>query len=120
MVGRQYIDQRAEPQSLGALRDGGQEHTGRRRQIERRRMMLAHMVGAKSGPIVELDQLQAILILFGERIWSVIVLVEDSELHHTTPSDVFSGLPDRWRPARRKAMLHGKSPLFQHRSGTSR
>ena len=56
-------------------------------------MMLAHVVGAESSLIVELDQLQPVFILFAERIWPVIVLIEDSELHHTTPFDVFSDSP---------------------------
>jgi hypothetical protein len=51
------------------------------------------MVGAKSCLIVELDQLQPIFILLGERIWPVVVLIEDSELHRTHPIDVFSGSP---------------------------
>ena len=46
--------------------------------------MLAHVVSAESGAIVELDQLQPIFVLFGERIRPVVVLIEDPELHGTT------------------------------------
>jgi len=38
--------------------------------------------------------LQAIFILFAERIWPVIVLIEDSELHCTIPV-TSSGAPRR-------------------------
>ena len=47
-------------------------------------MMLAHVVGAESGAIVEFDQLQPVFVLFAERIWPVVVLIEYPELHCTT------------------------------------
>jgi hypothetical protein len=50
-------------------------------------MMLAHVIGAESSVIVELDQLQPVFILFGERIRPVVVLIEDPELHDITPID---------------------------------
>jgi hypothetical protein len=48
MMRRQHIDQCAEANARGALRDGGEEHARRRRQIERRRVMLAHVIGAET------------------------------------------------------------------------
>jgi hypothetical protein len=57
-------------------------------------MVLAHMVGTESGLIVKLDQLQPVFILFGERIGPVIVLIEDSELHYTTPRTSFPARRD--------------------------
>jgi hypothetical protein len=47
-------------------------------------MMLAHMVGAKSCSIVELDQLQPVFVLFSDRIGAAVILIEDAELHHGT------------------------------------
>src|SRR6266704_2321786 len=46
--------------------------------------MLAHVVGSKSGSIVELDQLQTVFVLFAERIRPAVVLIEYAELHRTT------------------------------------
>ena len=104
MMRRQHVDQRAEPQAFGTLRHRRQKHAGRWRQIERRRMVLAHVVGAEPGAIVELDQLQPIFILFGERIRPMVVLIEDPELHGTTPSTSFPARHDNigrgWRVVR--------------------
>src|ERR1700709_1271486 len=88
MVRRQHIDQRTETQAFGPLRDCCEKDARRRRQVERRRMVLAHMVGAKSGGIVELDQSQPVFVLLTEWIWPVVVLIEDSELHCTTRPSV--------------------------------
>jgi hypothetical protein len=96
VVSRQHVDQCAEPQALGTLRSGCEEDARRRRQIERRRMVLAHMVGAKAGAVVELDQLETFFVLFAERIWTVVVLIEDSELHFTTPSTSFPARRDEF------------------------
>jgi len=52
VVRRQHIDQRTETQALGPLRNRGEEYAWRRRHIERRRMMLTHVVGAEPGVIV--------------------------------------------------------------------
>jgi hypothetical protein len=67
-------------------------------------MMLAHVIGAESDAIVELDQLQPIFILFGERIRPIVVLIEDPELHGTTPITSFPAGHDNigggWRVVR--------------------
>jgi len=47
-------------------------------------MTLAHVVGAKSGSIVELDQLQTVFVLFAEWIRPAVALIEYAELHCTT------------------------------------
>jgi len=44
-------------------------------------MVLAHVIGAKPGSVVKLDQSQAVFILFGGLIRTAVVLVEDTELH---------------------------------------
>jgi hypothetical protein len=84
MMRRQHIYQWSEPKTPGALRHRGQKYAGRRRLAQRRRMVLAHVVDAKSGGIVELDQLQTVFVLFAERIRSAVVLIEYAELHLTT------------------------------------
>jgi hypothetical protein len=53
-------------------------------------MMLAHVVGAESDAIVELDQLQPVFVLFPEQVWPVVVLIEYPELHGTTLQIAFS------------------------------
>ena len=63
MMRREHIDQRAETDAARALGDGGQEHAGRRREIERRRVMLAHVPGTKAGAVVEFDQREPLLVL---------------------------------------------------------
>src|SRR5215813_13778028 len=83
MMRRQHVNQRAEPQARRALRDGGEKDARRGRQVERRRMMLAHVIGAKPGAVVELDQPEPVFILLGERIGTVVVLIEDAELHRS-------------------------------------
>src|SRR6476620_5117138 len=90
MMDGQHIHQRSEAQTNGALGDRGKEYAGRRRQAERRRMVLAHMVGPETGAIVEFDQFQTVFILLAERIRPVVVLIEYAELHRTTC--VFCGL----------------------------
>ncbi len=81
MMGGQDVDQGAEADAPGALRHRGEKHAGRRRQVERRRMMLAHVIGAKSGLVVELDQLQAVFVLLAELVRPAVVLIENAELH---------------------------------------
>src|SRR3569623_2406385 len=98
MMRRQHIDQRTEAQALGALGDRGEEDARRRRAVERRGVMLAHVVGAKPARVVELDQPQPRLILLRERIGAVIVLVEDAELQAIEP-----GHRDPYPPARHRA-----------------
>jgi hypothetical protein len=83
MMHRQHIDERPQPNALRPLRDRREKHAGRGRHAEGRRMMLAHVIGAKAGTVVELDQSQAILILISEGKRPEIVLVENSELHES-------------------------------------
>jgi hypothetical protein len=94
---RQHIDQRAEAQALGALRNRGQEDARRWRQIERRGMMLAHVIGAETCAVVEFDQPKALLILLSEWIRAVIVLIEDAELHGSPTSCYRPQRPSRRR-----------------------
>ena len=108
MVRRQHVDQRTEPQALGALRDRCEEDARRRRQVERRRMVLAHVVGAKSGAIIEFNQLQPVFVLFAERIWPVVVLIEYPELHCTTRPKRFPAPAGAGSPSRRRQRLRAE------------
>ena len=67
VMGGQDINQRAQAETPRTLRRGSEKYAGRWCEIERRRMMLAHMIGPKSGLVVELDQLQTVFVLFGKR-----------------------------------------------------
>jgi hypothetical protein len=67
-------------------------------------MMLTHVVGAESGVIVELGQLQPVFKLFIERIRPAVVLIEDPKLHGTIPPTSFAARHDNigggWRVVR--------------------
>ena len=117
MMRRQHIDQRAEADAFGALGDSGKEHARRRRQIERRRVMLAHVIGAKARAVISLDQREALVVLLGERIAPVVVLIEDAELQrgHGSPRNFVIGrarVPSRRGGARALAACRlGASPI---------
>src|SRR5450756_2485297 len=66
-----------------------------------KRQVLAHVIAAKSGAIVEFDQLQAVLILLAQRREPAIVLIEDAELHHIPPR----GRLMSWRRSHRDPTL---------------
>src|SRR5262245_51220261 len=53
--------------------------------------MLAHVIGAEAGAVVELYQREPPLVLLGERIRTAVVLIEDAELH---PDALLRGLRD--------------------------
>jgi hypothetical protein len=116
MMSRQNIDKRRQAEPFCALGCGRQEDTGRWRQIQRRRMMLAHVVGPKSGLIVEFDQFQTVFVLFAERIGPTIVLIEYAELHHVPFLKSFWIGRDETgkRLLRRAAFCDGVPPLRAH------
>ena len=81
MIEAERIDQRAETERGGALGDGGEEQAGRGRHAERRAVMLGHMIGVETRPLVELDEAQALFVLaLGVRPRAIEV-VEDAEFH---------------------------------------
>src|SRR3954468_15172036 len=84
MMHRQHIDQCTEPDAAGALRHRRAGHAWRRRGVERCRMMLARMISAKAGAVVELDQREPLLVLLGERIRTAVVLIEYAKLHRAS------------------------------------
>ena len=79
------VDQRPEAQRLGALRDGGEEHAGRGRHAERRRVVLGQVIGVEAGSLVELDQSQPVVELPVQVAAGAVHVVEDAELHERFP-----------------------------------
>src|SRR5712692_3986558 len=93
VVQRQNIDTRPEPQTLGALRDRGQEDILRRRQaVHRRGVVLCQVVGIKPSRIqpLNLDEPLGIDVLeveTGDRF----NVVEDTELQrHSGPPENYA------------------------------
>jgi hypothetical protein len=80
VVHRGDVEQRAEAQPLGPLRHRGEEHAGRGRHAERRRMMFGDMIGAKAGAIVLFDELEPRLEQIPERNAVVVEMIENAEL----------------------------------------
>ena len=66
MIERQRVDQRAEMQPLGALRDRRKD-ARRRGHPERREMVLGAMIAVEAGTVVGLDQLEAVLVEIRQR-----------------------------------------------------
>jgi hypothetical protein len=85
MVEVDGVDQRPEAQRPGALGDGGQEHAGRGRHAERRRVMLGQVIGVEAGALVELDQAQPFVELPAEIGAGAVHVVEDAKLHELFP-----------------------------------
>jgi hypothetical protein len=81
MVQRHRPDEWAEAQPAGALGDGGQEHAGRGRHAERRRMVLGEVVGVEPRALVGLRNLEAILVKVRQRTAIAVEMVEDAEFH---------------------------------------
>ena len=81
MIERQRINHRAKAQLLRALCDGAEENIWRRRHAERCRVMFGQMIGVEAGTIINLDQLQAFLIVALKRLMIVVEMIEDAEFH---------------------------------------
>ena len=82
IIQRQDIDQRPEQDLFGALGHGGEEHAGRGRHAERRRVMLGHVIAVNAGRLVSFDHLQAIFVDVGQRrVAAAVQMVEDPEFH---------------------------------------
>src|SRR6202042_3338889 len=56
MIERQQINQRAEAQFCGALRQRGEENSRRRRATDRRAVMLGEVIAVKTGTIISLGK----------------------------------------------------------------
>src|SRR5215472_13908491 len=80
MIERKQVDQRPEVEPLGALRNRGQEDTGRGRHAERGRVMLGQMVRVKTRRIGKREHLEPARIGLAERlILAPLDVIEDSE-----------------------------------------
>src|SRR5262245_8915143 len=86
MVERQQIHQRSEAQPFRPLRQRGHEQAGRRRQSQRRAVVLGQMVGMKAEAVVRLGKLHASLELLAERHAAVVHMVEHTKLHGCSPA----------------------------------
>ena len=81
VVQRERVDERAEAQPRRALRDGRQEHARRRRQAERRPVVLGEVVRMEARPVVGLGQHETVLVLAPEVGDRAVHVVEDAEAH---------------------------------------
>ena len=79
MIERQRVNERAEVDALGALRDRRHQHARRGRHAKRRRVMLGDLVAIETKPVVELDQLQAVLVEIAQRRAGRVEMIEDAE-----------------------------------------
>src|SRR5882724_1175345 len=84
---RQRIDECAEPQTLRALPDCRQEHTGRRRHAQRREVVLRDVISVKAETIKSLDNFQPLLVILAQRQVIAVEMVENTEfqIHSGTP-----------------------------------
>ncbi len=81
MIERQQINQRAEAQLFGALRQPGEENSGRSRAADRRAVMLGEVIAVKAGTVVSLGEPQAAGKQLAVRNARIVHVVEDAEFH---------------------------------------
>ena len=81
VVDRQQVDQRAEAQAFGALAQRGEQDPGRRREDQRRAVVLGDVVTMKAMRIVSLGHPEPRLEVLGERQAAVVDVVEHPEFH---------------------------------------
>ena len=82
MVQRHRPDQRTETQRACALCHGGEEHAGRGRHAERRRVVLGEVIRIESRAVVGLCNLEAILVIVCERSAVAVEMIEDPKFHN--------------------------------------
>ena len=85
MAQGQDVDQRAQAQTLGALGDGRQQDTRRRRHAERRRVMFGDMIGVEAAAVVDLGQFEPAFVELRKARIATVDVVEDSEFHVLFP-----------------------------------
>ena len=79
VMDRQRIDEGAEAQPLGALRDRREEHAGRGRHAERREVMLGDVIGVEARAVEGFDHLQPLLVVVAQRQVVAVEVIEDAE-----------------------------------------
>jgi hypothetical protein len=79
MMQRQRIDERAEAQPFGALRDRREENAGRRRHAERREVMLGDVIRIEAAAIERLDHLEPVFVVIPQREVVAVEVIEDAE-----------------------------------------
>jgi len=91
MIERQQINQRAEAQLFGALRQRGEENSRRSRAADRRAVMLGEMIGVEARAVVSLGKPQAAGKQLAMRNARIVHVVEDAEFHGRLPLASFRG-----------------------------
>src|ERR1700674_1068377 len=81
MIERQEVEERAEPYTARLARGGGEIDARRRRHRERRRMVLGEMIAGEAGLLRRLQEDQALLIGFLQRLAPVVDIIEYAEFH---------------------------------------
>src|SRR5690242_13457127 len=123
VVQRQDRDERPQPQPRGPLRGRRQHQVRRRRDGQRRPVVLGQVVGVEAKPVVGLDQLKPLSDLLDVRPSRVVVVVDDPEAHapNLTPLPGLAHRPVRLKSfitngaefpprTRRRASLGGCAP----------
>ena len=85
MIERQQINQRAEAQLLGALRQRGEENSRRSRATDRRAVMLGEVIAVKARAVVSLGKPQPAGKQLAMRDARIVHVVEDAEFHGRLP-----------------------------------
>src|SRR4029077_4603780 len=81
MIERQQINQRAEAQLLGALRQRGEENPGRSRAADRRAVMLGKVIAMEARAVVGLGEPQPAGKQLGMRHARIVHVIEYAEFH---------------------------------------
>src|SRR5262245_36586990 len=85
MIERQKVDEWAEAQCLGALRQRRKDQPRRSGAAERRRMVLGKMIAGDAAAIGGFDQVEAGGIKLAERAARIVHVVEHAEFHEESP-----------------------------------
>ena len=98
MIKRQEIDQRAEAQPVGALRQRREENSGRRRAADRRAVMLGEVIAVKARAVVSLGKPQPAGKQLAMRHACIVHVIEYAEFHRgfrslTRPSGAGTAQP---------------------------
>ena len=84
-IERQQIGERPEADGLGHLRDGGEIDARHRDHVERRRMVLGHVIGGEAQLVGERHIFEALVELPGQREVVAVDVVEQAEFHSLSP-----------------------------------
>ena len=80
MIKGQGIDHGPEAKLFGALGNGRQKQVRRRRHTQWRRVMFGHVITVKTGRVISLDQLEAVVIKLVRGKISAVHVVENTDI----------------------------------------